>query len=83
MSAEKPYASEEYVDLPIRNSELASALTREIYSQSDKRPIRQLAFVEDETNDRVDLGYFRVVSVWTVRTPGGYPQIMATFQRML
>ncbi len=83
MSAEKPYASDEYIDLPIRDPQLASDLTREIYSQPDRRPIRQLAFVEDETSERFDLGYFRVTSVWTVNTPGGYPQVMARMQRML
>lgn len=71
-----PYASEERLVLPVPAA-LAAELAAELYQNAGDRPVRQLVLGD------VELGHFRLVSLATVTTPGGYPRLDATYARIL
>lgn len=72
----EPYASEEEITLPV-SSDLAAKLAAEIYLLPKQRSVSLLRL------GTVDLGYWRIVSITTMTTPGGYKQIVGTYQRIL
>ena len=73
--SKSPYASEERLVLPVP-AELAAEVAAELYLPARDRPVRPLVFGD------VELGHFRLLSIGTVVTPGGYPRLDATYQRV-
>jgi hypothetical protein len=69
------FASEERLVLPVP-AELAAVLADELYRSRDDRSVRLLRL------GTVDLGHFRLVSIATVVTPGGFPRLDATYERV-
>jgi len=75
MSEKKPYGSDERISLPVP-SEQAARLADELYLPAVKRSILLLRI------GTVDIGHYRLVSLGTEVTPGGYPRLVALYQRM-
>lgn len=68
-------ASDETIRLPVP-SKLAPKLAAEVYMRADDRPVRLLEF------GHVEIGHFRLLSLATETHPGGYPILVATYQRV-
>lgn len=71
----EPYPSDELIALPVPPGEAAD-LASSIYQRPADRPVVELEL------GGVSFGHFRMVSITTGRTPGGQPQIVATYQRV-
>jgi hypothetical protein len=69
------YGLSETIDLPI-TAALAAQHAVEIYQLAANRSVLLLRIGTE------DLGHFRVVSLATGVTAGGYKQIVATYQRV-
>jgi hypothetical protein len=67
--------SEQRIVLPIPAG-LAGQSATELYLPADKRSVRLLRL------GTVDLGHWRLISLTTVTTPGGYPELHGTFGRI-
>lgn len=72
----EPYASQERIQLPVPHS-LAPDLADELYLPAQDRNVRLLQL------GTTDIGHYRLTALETRATPGGYPQLVATYQRIL
>jgi hypothetical protein len=71
----EPYASEETIELPVPAG-LALEYTAELYKPAKQRRIDEIVV------GGASIGHFRLLSLMTEMTPGGYPQLVATMQRI-
>lgn len=72
MSESKPYASDERITLPVP-ADMAPMLAAELYLPADKRSVRLLRIGTS------DIGHYRLVSLSTEITSGGYPRLVAVY----